>query len=143
MQRRAALTPVPPSLTCPKVTFHVRAGISGFPSPAQDYVTERLDLNDYLVQHPSSTFLVTVEGDSMTDARVQPGDLLIIDRALSPRHGQMVVAVVDGEMMVKTLKHQGKRPGLYSANPAYAPIPLADRDIQIWGVVTFVIHRAG
>ena len=78
----------------------------------------------------------------MVDARIQPGDLLVIDRALSARHGQMVVAVVDGEMMVKTLRDQGKHPGLYSANPAYAPIPLADRDIQIWGVVTFVIHRA-
>ncbi|MCM2971744.1 LexA family protein [Larsenimonas suaedae] len=129
-------------ITCPMIEHRVRAGVSGFPSPAQDYATDRLDLNAHVVRHPASTFYLAVEGDSMTGARIQPGDILVVDRALTARHGHIVIAVVDGEMTVKTLRLTDGAPGLYSENRDYAPIPLINRDIQIWGVVTFVIHEA-
>lgn len=140
--RRAMIEP--PEHPVPLADVCVRAGISGFPSPAQDHVGETLDLNRALIARPHATYLFTAEGDSMQSADgagIYGGDLLLVDRAIEPRHGDTVIAVVDGELLVKTLQIQTATPGLYSANPRYAPIPLVDRDIQIWGVVTSLIRR--
>lgn len=114
---------------------------AGFPSPAEDYVEGKLDLNDLLVKHPAATFFVRVSGDSMTGAGIYPGDILIVDRALEPSSGKVVIAVVDGELTVKRLIIEGERVFLKPENPAYRPIEIKETmETLIWGVVTNVIH---
>ena len=114
---------------------------AGFPSPGDDYIDQTLDLNE-LIRHPSDTFLVKVEGDSMIDAGIHEGDILVVDRALEPDSNKVVVASLDGELTVKRLKIKGTSVFLYPDNPKYDPIeirPLAD--FRIMGVVIFVIHK--
>lgn len=116
---------------------------AGFPSPADDYVEKRLDLNDYLIKHPASTFFVRVEGESMVDAAINSGDILIVDRAIEPQNNKIVIAVVNGELTVKRI-HKS-RAGLFLVpdNSDFAPMEItAEMDFQIWGVVTYVIHEA-
>ncbi|EPF17584.1 DNA polymerase V subunit UmuD [Cedecea davisae] len=111
----------------------------GFPSPAQDYVEESLDLNKLVVKHPSATYFVRVSGDSMVGAGIGDGDLLVVDRSLSAEHGDIVVAAVAGEFTVKELQ---TRPllRLVPHNADYAPIEfLAEEELQIFGVVTFTL----
>ncbi|SDK78086.1 SOS response UmuD protein. Serine peptidase. MEROPS family S24 [Modicisalibacter muralis] len=135
----AALTPQPLELPFPET--RIRAGLSGFPSPAQDYEGRRLDLNERLVKRPAATFFLTVAGDSMEPLGIDDGDLLVVDRSLDPRPGHILAALVDGELMVKRYELLGNRPYLASGNPRYAPIPLTDCDCQVWGVVRSVIHE--
>nr|WP_298411737.1 translesion error-prone DNA polymerase V autoproteolytic subunit [uncultured Halomonas sp.] len=118
-----------------------RAGLSGFPSPAQDYESRTLDLNERLIKRPAATFFLQVTGDSMESFGIDEGDLLVVDRSLTPRPGQILVALVDGEVIVKRYEILGKRPYLCSSNPQYAPIPLGDCECQVWGVVRSVIHE--
>lgn len=109
----------------------------GFPSPAQDYVEESLDLNRLVVKHPSATYFVRVSGDSMSGAGIGDGDLLVVDRSLKADHGDIVVAAVAGEFTVKELR---TRPSvvLMPHNPKYKPIIFhAEEELQIFGVVTF------
>ena len=109
----------------------------GFPSPAQDYVEESLDLNQLVVKHPSATYFVRVSGDSMIGAGIGDGDLLVVDRSLKAEHGDIVVAAVAGEFTVKELR---TRPSLQLMphNAQYAPIAFhAEEELQIFGVVTF------
>jgi DNA polymerase V len=126
-------------LTLPMFGHKVRAG---FPSPADDYVEAFLDLNEHLIEHKDATFFVQATGDSMTGAGIQEGNLLVVDRALEGRHGDIVIAVVDGDLTVKRLeKHRGKI-RLVAENPAYEPIEFTDgQELTIWGVVTSVIQR--
>ncbi len=114
---------------------------AGFPSPADDYVEDLIDLHEHLVKHPSATFLLRVRGDSMTGAGIHNGDLLIVDRSLEPSHGRIVIAVIEGELTVKRLWRRDGCLRLLAENPAYAPIEVgADQELVIWGVVTSVIH---
>ena len=114
---------------------------AGFPSPADDYVEKDLDLNEYLVRHPAATFFVRVAGDSMIDAGIHHGDILIVDRSLDAEPGRVVIAVVEGEMLVKRLRRLGGRLALLSENENYPPLELREGvDLIIWGVVTYVIH---
>lgn len=114
----------------------------GFPSPAADYVERRLDLNKHLVAHPNATYFVRVEGDSMRDANISEGDLLVVDSALDAKHGDIVVAAINGEFTVKRLQ-QFPRVQLLAMNPRYAPItPAEDEQLEIFGVVTFIIYAA-
>ncbi len=109
----------------------------GFPSPAQDYVEESLDLNRLVVKHPSATYFVRVSGDSMSGAGIGDGDLLVVDRSLKADHGDIVVAAVAGEFTVKELR---TRPSvvLMPHNLKYKPITFhAEEELQIFGVVTF------
>ena len=117
---------------------------AGFPSPADDYIEVGLDLNELLIRHPSSTFFLRVSGDSMVEAGIQDGDLLVVDRSLDARPGQVVVAVLDGAFTLKRLaRHQG-RLRLEAANSAYPPLELHQcGDVQIWGVAIHVIHSLG
>lgn len=109
---------------------------AGFPSPAQDFVEKTLDLNELCVQHPAATFFVRVSGDSMIEAGIFPGDILVVDRSLRAGHGDIVIAVVDGEFTVKQLALQ-PTPMLLPRNSAYAPITLGnDSELEIFGVVT-------
>ena len=115
---------------------------AGFPSPADDYIEKKLDLNEYLVSNPPATFFLRVSGDSMKDACIQEEDLLIVDCSKKAAPENIVVAALDGELTLKRVrKIQGK---LYLAaeNKNYAPLPVTeDSDLVIWGVVTHVIHH--
>ncbi|MGE4111887.1 MAG: LexA family protein [Burkholderiales bacterium] len=114
---------------------------AGFPSPATDHVERRLDLTEYLVLHPEATFFMRVKGDSMSGAGIHDGDLLVVDRSLEPASGRVVVAALDGELTVKRLQRRQGRITLKSENPAYPAIAVdEDRDLQIWGVVAYVVH---
>jgi len=111
----------------------------GFPSPAQDYVEDSLDLNKLLIKHPSATYFVRVSGDSMIGAGIGDGDMLVVDRALTAGHGDIVVAAVAGEFTVKELQ---TRPTLrlMPHNASYSPIVFqSEEELQIFGVVTFTI----
>lgn len=110
---------------------------AGFPSPAADYADKRLDINEYLVRNPVSTFFFSVEGDSMQGAEIFDGDILVVDKSIRPRHGQIVVAFVDGERLVKRLYQRGGRVALLAENPSYPPLEIQDgMELLIWGVVT-------
>lgn len=116
---------------------------AGFPSPALDYLDDRIDLTRELIRHPAATFLMRVQGDSMRDARIADGDLLVIDRSVPPTPGAVVIAALDGGFTVKRLARLADgRLALCAANPAYAPIVPGDGgEVVCWGVVTYVIHR--
>ena len=115
---------------------------AGFPSPAADYVEEGLDLNAYLVRNQPATFMFSVKGDSMIHAGIQEGDKVIVDRALTARHDDIVVAVVDGDYTIKRLyKHMG-RVELRPENPVYPPIVFQEgSELLVWGVVIGVVRR--
>ena len=125
-------------LELPLFTSRISAG---FPSPGDDYIDQKLDLNE-LVKHPNSTFLVKVEGDSMTGAGMNSGDILIVDRALEPTNNDIVVASLDGELTVKRLKIKNTNVFLVAENPDYEPIEIRPlTEFRIEGVVTYVIHK--
>ncbi len=115
---------------------------AGFPSPAEDYIDEPLDLNTYLITHPAATFFVRAIGDSMLGAGIFPNDILIIDRSLKPISGKIIIAAIDGELTVKRLKTTGKKIYLLAENPYYKPIEIRDgQEFEVWGVVTCVLHQ--
>jgi DNA polymerase V len=115
---------------------------AGFPSPAEDYLEGKLDLNRHLVANPAATFYVRVSGDSMTGAGIHDGDLLIVDRSLEPLPGRVVIAVINGEHTVKRLQREGDRLLLLAENADYAPIEVSElEELRIWGVVVCVLHQ--
>ncbi len=114
---------------------------AGFPSPADDYIENSLDLNKHLIKHPAATFFVSVKGDSMVDAGIHSGDILIVDRSLDATDKRVVIAVVDGEFTVKRIRIIDKKVYLLPENSDFSPIEITDSmDFTIWGVVTNVIH---
>lgn len=124
-----------------KMPFYVSRVAAGFPSPADDYVEKSLNLHELLVKNNSATFFVKVEGDSMLDARIHDGDILIVDRSMDPSDGKIVIAVLDGELTVKRVRKGKNKLLLVSENPEYKPIEISeDSDFIVWGVVTNVIH---
>ncbi|PIS02849.1 MAG: peptidase S24 [Chlamydiae bacterium CG10_big_fil_rev_8_21_14_0_10_42_34] len=115
---------------------------AGFPSPAEDYLDQNLDLNDYLIQHPAATFFVRVDGDSMIGANIHKNDLLVVDKALDPSNGKIVVAILNGEFTVKRFRITDHHVFLEPENPKYKTIEITpDTDFRVWGVVTYVIHK--
>ena len=115
---------------------------AGFPSPAEDYVEGSLDLNEHLIEHREATFFVRVKGQSMTGAGIADGDLLVVDRSLEAGDGDIVVAVVDGELTVKRLSRRSGRVRLLAEHPGFAPSEFRDgQELTVWGVVTSVVHR--
>lgn len=114
---------------------------AGFPQPGDEYVESRLDLND-LIEHPHATFFARVAGDSMRGAGIFHGDIVVVDRSLEVASGNVVVAVVNGEMLIKRVNKQGDRLFLLAENPDYPPLEVTDgMDFQVWGVVTNVVHK--
>ncbi len=112
---------------------------AGFPSPAQDYIEQTLDLNELCIKHPAATSFVRVEGDSMSGAGILPNDILVVDRSIQATQGDIVVASLYGEFTVKELV-LGANPYLLPHNPAYQPIIIPEgSDMEIFGVVTNVI----
>ncbi|WP_413728722.1 translesion error-prone DNA polymerase V autoproteolytic subunit [Sodalis sp. RH19] len=115
---------------------------AGFPSPAQDYIENRIDLNQLCVNHPAATYFVRVTGESMIEGFINEGDMLVVDSALTAKHGQIVIAAIDGEFTVKQLQLT-PTPRLIPMNAAYQSIPIrVDDNVEIFGVVTFIIHSA-
>lgn len=115
---------------------------AGFPSPADDYIEQQLDLNTLIVKHPAATFFVRVQGDSMTGAGIDSGDMVVVDRALPVTHQAIVLAVVNGEFTIKRISEVNKKLFLQPENPRFMPIEITpDMDFEIWGVVTFVIRN--
>ena len=114
---------------------------AGFPSPADDYMEDRLDLNRYLVRHPAATFFVRASGDSMIGAGIRSGDILVVDRSLEPGDNSVVIAVINGELTVKHIMKSREKLFLIPDNESYRPIEIRDgMDFEVWGVATTVIH---
>lgn len=113
---------------------------AGFPSPAQDANSDTLDLNRELIHSPSSTFCARVSGDSMIDCGISDGDLLIIDKALTPHDGSIAVCYIDGDFTVKRIYIHNDGIYLMPTNPNYRPIPVSeDSNFQVWGIVTYIV----
>lgn len=115
---------------------------AGFPSPADDNIECKLDLNTHLIKHPSATFFVKAVGDSMIHAGIQSGDMLIVDRSIEATHGKIIIAAINGELTVKRLSCVNDSVQLLAENENYQPIDISlEQDLVIWGVVTHVIHQ--
>jgi DNA polymerase V len=115
---------------------------AGFPSPAEDYVEGKLDLNELLIRRPAATFYVRATGDSMIGAGIYPNDLLVVDRSLPATHNAIIIAMLNGELTIKRLHLRFGETRLLSENPAYAPIEIeGDMELWYWGVVTAAIHQ--
>lgn len=120
--------------------FYQSAIPAGFPSPAADYIEEKIDLNQLLIKTPSATFFVKVEGESMVDAFIPPKALLVVDRSVNPVNGDIIVAVINGEFTVKRLLQTHAGTFLTPENKKYKPIRIeADMDFMVWGVVSKII----
>ena len=138
------ISSAPQPLAAVSLMLPIAAGFihAGFPSPAEDFEVNRLDIAQILIQHPQSTYFWRARGISMRDKGIDDGDLLVVDRAVRPQHGHIVVATVDGEFTVKELFQRSGRMRLKAANPTFPDIiPKDGQTIEIWGVVTSGIKR--
>jgi DNA polymerase V len=114
---------------------------AGFPSPADSDIEMQLDLNEHLIKHPATTFLVRATGNSMIEAGINDNDILIVDRSLKPQHGKIAVVAMDGQLTVKRLHQEDKQLFLMPENKSFKPIEVKENsDLHIWGIVTSVIH---
>ena len=115
---------------------------AGFPSPAQDYMEQAIDLNKEIVKHPASTFYGRVVGDSMKDEGIEEGDILVIDKSLELLDDDLAVCAIDGEFTVKRVRLEKDAASLIPANPDYPKIKVtADNDFIVWGIVTYTIKK--
>lgn len=115
---------------------------AGFPSPADDYASLKLDLNRELIKNPASTFYARVNGLSMVDEGINEGDLLVIDKSLEPRDGSLAVCYIDGEFTLKRFERHCEYGLLIPANKEFRPIKVtAENDFIIWGIVTYIIKK--
>lgn len=115
---------------------------AGFPSPAQDYVDLKIDLNKELIANPSSTFYARVKGNSMMDAGISDGDILVIDKSLEPQNGDTAVCFIDGEFTLKYIRIEADGVYLVPANPAFQPVRISgENHFYIWGIVTYSIKN--
>lgn len=121
----------------------IASGISaGFPSPADDFIEQSLDLNKYLIKHPSSTFCARVRGNSMKNAGMHDGDIMIIDKSLEPKSDDIAVCWIDGEFTVKRILKEKDVIWLLPENEDYKPIRVtAENELTIWGIVIAVIKK--
>ena len=133
----------PRALSTDLPAFTGSAGYSvqaGFPSPAEDFAIKRIDLNEILIRHPQASFVLRVKGSSMRDAGIDDGDVVLVDKAIKPGHGQVVVAIVDGEFTIKRLYAKDGQIKLQASNEAFRDIRPGDgQTLEIWGVVTHAI----
>lgn len=127
--------------TC-ELPLYLATVAAGFPSPADDFIDKTLDLNEHLIDHPEATFFVRVFGDSMLDAGLHSGDILVVDRALQPGHNRIVIAALNGELTVKRIRQELGKLYLVPEHPDYEPIEVTEEaSFEVWGVVTHVIHK--
>ena len=128
------------SLKLPLVSASVEAG---FPSPADDHLERGIDLNEELIRNPAATFLVRVNGESMRDAGIHSGDVVIVDKSISPTDRKIVVAMIDGNFTLKRFRKKDGRVILTAENAEFPPIEVTDgQELTIFGVVTYTIHQA-
>lgn len=124
-----------------KIPLYSSTVRAGFPSPADDYIETTLDLNEYLIKHPAATFFVRASGESMINAGIHSGDILVVDRSVEATHGKIVIVALNGELTVKRLSCKNGQVKLTSENPDFPAIDITDEyDMVIWGVVTNVVH---
>ena len=117
---------------------------AGFPSPAEDYLDRPLDFNELLIAHPAATFAVRVSGESMIGLGIFPGDIAVIDRALTAQNGSVILAVLDGAFTLKILRRKGERVWLEAANPAFKLVEISESSqFEVWGVVRHAIRMLG
>jgi DNA polymerase V len=115
---------------------------AGFPSPAADHTRKRIDLNEHLIGNKEATFLFRVKGDSMIEAGIYEGDALLVDRSIEPKHGNIVLAVLNNEFTVKRLYRRGGVIKLIAENKLYPPIVVKEgEEFSVWGVVTYNLHK--
>ena len=119
---------------------------AGFASPAEDEDASRLDINEYLIDNPNSTFYIRVKGDSMIESGIMPNSIAVVDKSKSPKHGDIVLAILNNEFTIKQLSIKGKGKDqtleLMPANSEYEPIQITqDDDFNVWGVVTGTVNR--
>lgn len=115
---------------------------AGFPSPASDYIDKSIDLNEILIKNKPATFLVRALGDSMLNAGIFPGDILIVDKSITPSHQNVVIATLNGEFTVKRFMKEKNKVFLRPENSKYKDFEIKEEDdFKIWGIVTFVIHN--
>ena len=116
---------------------------AGFPSPAADYTEEEIDIKSFLMPHPSTTFIMQVEGDSMIKSHIPPGSYVVIDRSIKPLNNSIIVAVINGEITCKRLVKKGKTLLLVAENPKYQPIVITEEmGFLVWETVTRVLIDA-
>tara|TARA_B110000967_G_scaffold47676_1_gene48340 strand:+ start:1186 stop:1638 length:453 start_codon:yes stop_codon:yes gene_type:complete len=116
---------------------------AGFPSPAEDYMDLDLNLQDHLIKNPSATFCVRAVGESMKDAGIKSGDIMLVDKSLTPKNRSIVLAVIDGEFTIKRVNVSKKELYLIPENENFSPIKITqEMDFQVWGIVTYIIHKA-
>ena len=136
------LTPVPVSLAPVWVQAASVRVPAGFPSPAEDHQVQRIELMSQLVRHPQATFFVRIQGDSMRDAGILDGSVVLVDKAIKPQHGHIVIAVVNGDFTCKRLYLRNGRMRLQPENPTYPDlIPKEGQTVEVWGVVVACIHQ--
>lgn len=124
------------------IPLYQQAISAGFPSPAEDEMESKLDLNELLIKHPAATFFLRVTGSSMIKAGIYHNDILVVDRSIEPVHGKIVIAALNGELTVKRLSIRGRCVQLVAENDGYPAIDITEEmDMRIWGVVTSVIHH--
>jgi DNA polymerase V len=124
------------------IPFYSTPVSAGFPSPAEDYLEDKINLQKLLIAHPSATYFLRVRGDSMRDANLHEGDILVVDRSIKTRLNQIIIGLLDNEFTVKRLIKKQNQYYLQPENPAYPLIPLPETsDFQPWGVVTWCIHK--
>ncbi len=123
-----------------KIPLFLESIHAGFPSPAEDFIDSRLDLNEYLIEHPAATYFVRVSGDAMKDAGIFSGSILIVDKSLDPSDNAIVIAVLNGEMTVRRYKKERDAIWLFAENKDYPPICVrSEMQFEVWGVVKSVI----
>lgn len=125
--------------TCPLYLFPVNAG---WPSAAEDYIDGQINLHELVVRNPAATFFLRASGESMLGVGIHDGDLLVVDRSLEAAHNRVVIAALEGELLVKKLCRREGRVFLQSANPGYPEFDITEREYaHIWGVVSHVVHK--
>lgn len=143
MEKDVSIDIFRPDLTTLMPLPYADQGIqAGFPSPAQDYISESIDLNREIVKHPAATFYGRVSGESMIDDGIDPDDIIVIDRSIEPRDGDLAVCCVDGEFTLKRIKLENDKVWLIPANESFDPILVTPENrFEVWGVVTYTIKR--
>lgn len=115
---------------------------AGFPSPAGDHTRKRIDLNDHLIRNADATYIHRVKGDSMIDIGIYEGDALVVDRSIEPKHGDIVLAVLNNEYTLKRLHRRGDVIKLVPENKSYPTIVVKpEEEFSVWGVVTYNLHK--
>lgn len=125
-----------------KIPYFPGGASCGFPSPADDFAENELDLNEYLIKHPASTFFIRARGTSMIDASIHDGDILIIDKSLEPKNNSIVLACIDGEFLIKRFVKKGNKVFLIPCNSDFKQIEVTNNEnFSVEGIVTCVIHN--